>query len=80
MIELVSALLLMAAAQTAPGEAPTGSRLAGRRALVRVALGASGLPKGVSCPPQVIAGNQTSGTLVLTATDDAEEASRQLEN
>lgn len=36
-----------------------------------ITLEASDLPPGVECPKQMIPGNQTSGTLVLTAAEDA---------
>lgn len=36
-----------------------------------IALGATNLPKGVTCPPQTIGANQVRGTLVLTAAADA---------
>lgn len=36
-----------------------------------IALSAENLPKGVTCPPQVIGPNQTRGTLVLSASADS---------
>ncbi|MFO0804012.1 MAG: hypothetical protein U0791_12940 [Gemmataceae bacterium] len=36
-----------------------------------ITLGATNLPKGVTCPPQTIGANQVRGTLVLTAASDA---------
>ncbi|HJZ54419.1 MAG TPA: PPC domain-containing protein [Gemmataceae bacterium] len=39
----------------------------------RITLSAENLPPGVSCPLQTIGSGQTRGTLVLTATPDAED-------
>ena len=38
-----------------------------------IELSASNLPKGVTCPPQVIGAGQSRGTLVLVAGKDAAE-------